>query len=202
MADRAPIPPPVDADPEDVFWALSTATTLYNRGEHAEALRWLRRAAQQASDQGADERALVLMKAAADLTTSFSVPPPAPSVAPPPRPSAPPPLPKRAAPPAPPRPPSVPAAPPPVPSRPAPPSVPAPPRAPSPPASAPKAAPQPPAPRASLPSKPGNTRRERAATMSGKRGGAGAKRAEPAKAARTPSVPGASRTRRLTISTR
>src|SRR5262245_48016369 len=145
MADRAPIPPPVDDDPEDVFWALSTATTLYNRGERSEALKWLRRAAEQASDSGADTRALALMKAAADLTATFSTPPPAPSAAPPQRVSTPPPLPKKAAPapPAPPPPAAAPAArPPPVPPRP--PSIPAPPpvpaRPPSVPAPAPRAA--------------------------------------------------------------
>jgi hypothetical protein len=174
MSERPPIPPPVDDDPEDVFWALSTATSLYKRGEREEALRWLRRAAETASEQNADARALVLMKAAADLVGPPATPPP--PLAAPARPSTPPPLPKRpaaAAPPAP-RPPSVPA-PPPLPPRP--PSVPAPP--------APRAAPPVPPP---APSKPALPKRERTATLTGRRG-ASARRASSAdlsKAARAP----------------
>src|SRR6185369_5255996 len=96
MDNRLPIPPPSDDDPEDVHWALSTSSTLWSRGERADAVKWLRRAAEQASDQNADERALELMKAAADITTMLSVPPPAPS-SPAPVPSVPPPLPKKRA---------------------------------------------------------------------------------------------------------
>ena len=50
------IPPPLDDDDEDVHWALSTATALWGRGERVEALRWLRRAAERASDCDADAR--------------------------------------------------------------------------------------------------------------------------------------------------
>ncbi|APR81295.1 Hypothetical protein A7982_06642 [Minicystis rosea] len=184
MADRAPIPLPIDDDPEDVFWALSTATTLFRRGEHAEALKWLRRAAEQASDQGADARALVLMKAAAELTATLGAPPP--------RPSTPPPLPNRGSVPA---PPPVPAAtsiasiprPPPLPSRPPAPSIPAA-QAPAP--RVPSAPVRPPAP---APSKPaGNTKRERSGTLSGRRGASGKRTpsfVDAPKPARSPSVP-------------
>lgn len=128
MEAFALIPPPRLDDDEDVHWALSTANALWTRGERSEALKWLRRAAEQASDVNADARALELFKAAADVAGKVgSSPPPAPtapspSVAPP-RPSAPPPPPRKlppstapraavpvpSAPPAPRRPPSIPA---------------------------------------------------------------------------------------------
>src|ERR1700761_4777586 len=63
----APIPTPRLDDDEDVHWALSTAGALWTRGEQAEALKWLRRAAEQASDVNADTRALELFKAAAEV---------------------------------------------------------------------------------------------------------------------------------------
>ncbi|NUO49529.1 MAG: hypothetical protein HOV80_11800 [Polyangiaceae bacterium] len=67
-----PIPKPLPDDDEDVHWALSTATALWARGEAQEALKWLRRAAETASDQNKDERALALYKAAADCTALLS----------------------------------------------------------------------------------------------------------------------------------
>jgi len=57
-----------DSDPLDVSWALSTAATSFARGDHAEALKWLRRAAESASEAENDERALELAKAAAELS--------------------------------------------------------------------------------------------------------------------------------------
>ena len=68
----APIPTPRNDDDEDVHWALSTAGALWARGERVEALKWLRRAAEQASDVNADTRALELFKAAADLASKVS----------------------------------------------------------------------------------------------------------------------------------
>lgn len=78
MADRLAIPSPRDDDPEDVFWALSTATTLWNRGERAEALKWLRRAAKQASDQRAEARSKELLRASMGIAAALgpSIPPP------------------------------------------------------------------------------------------------------------------------------
>ncbi len=61
------IPPPEDDDFEDVHWALTAATTLWDRGEDREALKWLRRAASAAADRDADVRAVELFKAAADV---------------------------------------------------------------------------------------------------------------------------------------
>jgi hypothetical protein len=67
----APIPTPRSDDDEDVHWALSTAGALWGRGERVEALKWLRRAAEQASDVNADMRSLELFKAAAELASSI-----------------------------------------------------------------------------------------------------------------------------------
>lgn len=85
-ASQRPIPPPHDDDDEDVHWALSTATALWERGEREEALRWLRRAAEQASDANADLRALELFKAAAEVAQTIATSDAAPQAA-----SAPPP---------------------------------------------------------------------------------------------------------------
>jgi hypothetical protein len=65
----SPIPKARDNDPEDVSWALSTAATQFARGDRDEALKWLRRAAEAASEAEHDKRALELAKAAADLAT-------------------------------------------------------------------------------------------------------------------------------------
>lgn len=78
MEAAATIPSPHEDDDEDVHWALSTASALWARGERAEALKWLRRAAETASDANADTRALELFKAAAEVATRIAtVPPPA-----------------------------------------------------------------------------------------------------------------------------
>ena len=66
----SPIPSVRDDDPEDVSWALSTAATSFARGDRAEALKWLRRAAESASEVENDTRALELAKAAADLSSA------------------------------------------------------------------------------------------------------------------------------------
>jgi len=63
-----PIPSPTPSDPEDVSWALSTAEAMWARGDIAEAVKWLRRGAEAASEAEADERALELAKAAANLS--------------------------------------------------------------------------------------------------------------------------------------
>ncbi len=61
------VPEPKPDDPEDVSWALSTAEAMWARGDHAEGIKWVRRAAEAASEAESDERALELAKAAADL---------------------------------------------------------------------------------------------------------------------------------------
>ncbi|WP_437682804.1 hypothetical protein [Sorangium sp. So ce131] len=139
-ASLRPIPPPHDEDDEDVHWALSTATALWGRGEREEALRWLRRAAEQASDANADLRALELFKAAAEVAQTISASdaaptaveagagaPPAPSSRPPKSPASAPPQPSSARPATPAAtstPPPKPSAPPPKPGAPPPPPPP------------------------------------------------------------------------------
>jgi len=54
-------------DPEDVSWALSTAEAMWARGDHMEGIKWVRRAAEAASEAENDRRSLELAKAAADL---------------------------------------------------------------------------------------------------------------------------------------
>ncbi|WP_437737807.1 hypothetical protein [Sorangium sp. So ce1335] len=114
-ANLRPIPPPHDEDDEDVHWALSTATALWARGEREEALRWLRRAAEQASDANADLRALELFKAAAEVAQKIDAPPAAAAEAPPTAGSVPPKAPLSAPPQAPGAPPAGASAPPPRP---------------------------------------------------------------------------------------
>ena len=142
--NRTALTPPMDdADSDDLVLALETARALEAQGEIREAVRWLRRAADQAEQDGNDARVLVLARAAADLTNTVtgSSPVPAPSSLPPssaaerssvrlpaPKPAAfahaAPPAPRTLAPQAPSRPPSAPApvsgrvsSPPPVPAR-------------------------------------------------------------------------------------
>ncbi len=159
-----PIPPAKKDDSEDVAWALSTAEAMYARGDRSDALKWLRRAAEAASEAQADDRALELAKAAADLasaigpTTSVPPPPPAPpkQTVPPATPAAPTPVaaaPVRSAPPPPPK--TAAAAAP----APAPPPPPPTPKGVSPPAK-PAAAPPKPAARTVSPFGPGGTRGE------------------------------------------
>ncbi|MCL2726515.1 MAG: hypothetical protein FWD69_19015 [Polyangiaceae bacterium] len=71
------IPSATNTDTEDVVWGLQTAEALWKRGEHADAIVWLRRAASAASDAGDDDRALELARSAAELTdwmTNVAVP--------------------------------------------------------------------------------------------------------------------------------
>lgn len=70
-ARKNPIPQVQADDHEDVSWALSTAEATWNRGDRADALKWLRRAAEAASEAEADDRALELAKAAAEIATNL-----------------------------------------------------------------------------------------------------------------------------------
>jgi len=63
------VPEAKPEDPEDVSWALSTAEAMWARGDHLEGIKWVRKAAEAASDAEDDMRALELAKAASDLTT-------------------------------------------------------------------------------------------------------------------------------------
>ena len=61
------LPQAETADPDGVQVALRAAQTLWSRGDTSESLKWLRKAAESASDEGADVRSLQLAKAAAEL---------------------------------------------------------------------------------------------------------------------------------------
>jgi hypothetical protein len=74
------LPQADSADTDAVQMALQAAQTLWSRGDTTESLRWLKRAAESASDEGADLRSLQLAKAAAELRaklfpTASDVPP-------------------------------------------------------------------------------------------------------------------------------
>jgi len=58
---------PEPGDNEDVVSALETADIFWTKGDTDEALRWLKRAAETASDAGDDMRALAIARSAADL---------------------------------------------------------------------------------------------------------------------------------------
>ena len=59
-------------DPEDVSWALSTAEAMWARGDHLEGIKWVRKAAEAASDAENDERHLELAKAASELASMIA----------------------------------------------------------------------------------------------------------------------------------
>src|SRR5688500_8823409 len=64
----AAIPPPRDDDDDDVAWALQTAQVQWKRGAHADAIVWLRRAADSALSLGGLDRGSELSRAATQLT--------------------------------------------------------------------------------------------------------------------------------------
>lgn len=83
--DMSDLPQADSADPDGVQVALRAAHTLWSRGDTTESLKWLRKAAESASDEGADLRSLQLAKAAAELRGKLfgsSEPPPARSASP------------------------------------------------------------------------------------------------------------------------
>jgi hypothetical protein len=74
MFGRALLTPDPDVfDSDGVLLALETARSLEMQGELREAARSLGRAADEATKQGNDERALLLAQAAADLTNTIDV---------------------------------------------------------------------------------------------------------------------------------
>jgi hypothetical protein len=77
LLDIPQVPDAKPDDPEDVSWALSTAEAMWARGDHSEGIKWVRRAAEAASEAEKDMRAVELAKAAAELQgmlTRMSVP--------------------------------------------------------------------------------------------------------------------------------
>ena len=99
QATQLIVPDPLPDDGEDVTSALETALVFNQQGDMREAARWVRRAAEAASDLGADMRALTLARAVADLNTASIAPRPQPVDAAPPASAAPAPPPLPVAPP-------------------------------------------------------------------------------------------------------
>ena len=75
MTDALQFPKPEPTDTEDVVWALEAASSMWERGDGREAVRWIRRAAESAGDAGNDLRALALARVAADLAQAANIPP-------------------------------------------------------------------------------------------------------------------------------
>src|SRR5882724_8982370 len=68
-------PEPLDNDDDDVAWALQTAKVMWQRGARADAIVWLRRAADTADQQSNVWRAADLRRAADELTAAISTRP-------------------------------------------------------------------------------------------------------------------------------
>lgn len=68
MANEPKVPEVRDDDVDDVSDKLSIAAAMWSRGDRADALSWVRRAAEAASDAEQDLRALELAKAASELS--------------------------------------------------------------------------------------------------------------------------------------
>lgn len=67
----SPFPEPLDDDDDDVAWALQTAKVQWNRGGQADAIVWLRRAADSADQLGNVWRANDLRRMADQLTAEM-----------------------------------------------------------------------------------------------------------------------------------
>ncbi len=78
--DSPAVPKPSGTDEEDVAWALATAEAMWARGDRLDAVKWIRKAAEAASEADDIMRAAELASAAADLANSLdpvlSAPPP------------------------------------------------------------------------------------------------------------------------------
>ncbi|MCA9618738.1 MAG: hypothetical protein KC731_06945 [Myxococcales bacterium] len=66
MEDRPPLSPR-DDDPDDVHWALATASSLHTQGNYLEALKWLRKAAASAESAEREDRARELVRLVSQL---------------------------------------------------------------------------------------------------------------------------------------
>jgi hypothetical protein len=75
-------PEPLEGDPDAVVTALEVGASMWARGEHNEAVKWLRKAVDEAFEAGLDERGLTLSKSAAAMA-SLVPPPPSASPGPP-----------------------------------------------------------------------------------------------------------------------
>src|SRR5687767_12662244 len=80
-------PSPDASDAEDVAWGLTTGAALWKQGEKYDAIVWLKRAVDAATEAGLAVRADELNRAATELLASLSAPAdPTPSGGPPPPP--------------------------------------------------------------------------------------------------------------------
>lgn len=74
MADLSTNLPRAEAgDPAEVAMALETARALWSKGQGAESVRWIQRAAENAEAAGNDLRAVMLARSAADLRAEMQV---------------------------------------------------------------------------------------------------------------------------------
>ncbi|RYZ64653.1 MAG: hypothetical protein EOP08_08560, partial [Proteobacteria bacterium] len=48
--DSPAVPKPLGTDEEDVAWALATAEAMWARGDKLDAVKWIRKAAEAASE--------------------------------------------------------------------------------------------------------------------------------------------------------
>jgi hypothetical protein len=71
MMDVELFPDIADGDTDDVSWSLETGRSMWQQGDTQEALRWLKRAAESASEAGNDDRSLTLAMAAAELRSKL-----------------------------------------------------------------------------------------------------------------------------------
>lgn len=80
------IPASHPADSSEVTSALNVAASLWKKGSHRDAIRWVRRAAEAADRAGDVSRMTALARAGADLEESLTPTSPIPSSTPPPLP--------------------------------------------------------------------------------------------------------------------
>lgn len=68
-------PEPLEGDPDAVVTALEVGASMWARGEHDEAIKWLRKAVDEAFEAGLDARGLTLSKSAAAMASLVPPPP-------------------------------------------------------------------------------------------------------------------------------
>jgi hypothetical protein len=68
------VPTSVKNDPSEVLEALDVARALWDKGEHGDAVRWVRRAADAANEAGMTARVATLARAAVELEEAAATP--------------------------------------------------------------------------------------------------------------------------------
>jgi hypothetical protein len=71
---ETPFPTPRNDDAEDVAWGLTTGGALWRQGERYDAIIWLKRAVEAATDAGASDRADELNRATTELMAILATP--------------------------------------------------------------------------------------------------------------------------------